>query len=119
MHELALAQNILETVKGLRDPAGRKPHAVILRVGPFAQVSKSALEFGFDASKSMYDLPDCNLVFEEVPARLRCAPCDRAFDFADSFDCPACGKPALEILSGKELQVDAVEFPDEPMEIGK
>ena len=114
MHELSLAQNILEAVKDLRDAAGRKPSAVVVKIGPFANVTRLALEFGFDASKAAFGLEGCRLVFEEVPARLRCAPCAKTFDFKQSFDCPACGAPALEILSGREFLIDAAEFPDDP-----
>lgn len=112
MHELAIAQNILEAVQGLRDARGNRPAAVVVRAGPFAQVSRDALAFGFDASKKSFDLEECRLVFEESPGRLRCVPCDLPFDFAGAFDCPRCGSPAAEILAGRELIVDAVDFPD-------
>lgn len=112
MHELAIAQNILESVKGLRDAAGRKPTAVNVKVGPFANVSKPSLEFGFDASVSLFGLEGCKLVFEEVSARLGC-DCGNEFAFTGSFDCPKCARPALKVLSGRELLVDSVEFPDE------
>ena len=116
MHELSLAQNILEHVKNLRDAAGRRPVALVVRIGPFANVSRDALAFGFDASKAAYGLEGCRLVFEAAPARLRCAPCDKTFEFKQSFDCPACGAPALEIVSGREFLIDAAEFPNAPAE---
>jgi hydrogenase nickel incorporation protein HypA/HybF len=51
------------------------------------------------------------LIFEEVPLVVHCPSCnvDSTVEI-QSFVCPICGTPTGEIISGRELEVTALEL---------
>jgi hydrogenase nickel incorporation protein HypA/HybF len=47
---------------------------------------------------------------EEVPVRGRCMECGQQFNVKNWLDdCPLCGGPRMEVTSGKELDIVAIE----------
>lgn len=109
MHEMALAQGILAVVLDAAD--SEKVRRICLRVGALQMVVPESLEFSFQLAADGTVATEAILQMEEVPARLRCKQCGRESEFhAPPFLCMSCGAVDLEIVSGDELLVEAIEL---------
>jgi hydrogenase nickel incorporation protein HypA/HybF len=115
MHELAIAQDILEIVqqsvpKG-QEAAVRK---VRIRVGKLSGVVPDSLGFCFGVIANDTLLNQASLAIEQVPTVSRCRDCACGFQIEDlAFICPACKSTNLELVSGKELEVVEIELEDD------
>lgn len=112
MHELGIAQNIVEIAdRTARDQGASKVLAVTVEVGVFSGVMAEALEFCFDACCRDTLLQGSRLQIEPVAARVRCRTCRREYEPGSFFDnCPACGSAAGDLLSGEELRIKEMEI---------
>ncbi|MFL5262693.1 MAG: hydrogenase maturation nickel metallochaperone HypA [Anaeromyxobacteraceae bacterium] len=108
MHELAIAEGVIETVTG-RLP-GAKVSRVILRIGALTCVEPEAMRFCFDAAAQGTALEGAVLEIVEVPARGSCRTCGAADVAVDPRIplCP-CGSADLDLTDGEQLLVSAVE----------
>ncbi len=114
MHELSLAQNLIEQLVRLaaEQHAGRVVKARV-RIGPLAGVVVDSFGFGFDAVKSMFAVT-CETVLElDCPsAGYRCLVCGREDDQRKPADapCPDCGEKGKQFPVGDDelilLQVE-------------
>ena len=115
MHELSIAQNILEVVKEHlpTDPVQRVK-SVTVKVGDGAGVVLDSLEFCFDTLITGTPMHGAVLNIEQVPFVLQCNACGN-FSTNDSgiFICSFCNGSDLKMISGNELQVAAIELFDE------
>ena len=122
MHELSIAEAALRIASA--HAAGRKVHRVELAVGHLRQVVPSALEFAFELLAADTELAGAELVIEEVPVRGRCRRCFLETTMTSfPLQCAGCGGLDLELISGEELLVVALELdedcvPDEGMAYG-
>ena len=109
MHELSLSSAIVNTV--VKHAAGRPVSVVSMRVGALRQVVPDTLDFyfGFVASGTVCE--GARLEQELIPARLRCATCEREWDIElPIFMCPECGPSGrVEVASGDEFEVESIE----------
>jgi hydrogenase nickel incorporation protein HypA/HybF len=115
MHELAIAQNIVEIVHGAV-PGHRlgAVRSVRIDVGGFSGVVPESLEFSFEAIVSGTPMETARLDIHRVPVVMRCSACGRDFEREEPFfTCPGCGGIRLRMVSGSELQVKEVELDDE------
>src|SRR5437764_10212887 len=116
MHELSIA----EAVVGIASwhAAGRKVSKVELKVGHLRQVVPSALEFAFELLTNGTPLEGAELVIEDVPARGRCKQCGAETQmWAFPLQCAHCNGLDLEIETGEELLVDALELEQDALEL--
>jgi hydrogenase nickel incorporation protein HypA/HybF len=115
MHELAIAQNILEIVQQ-SVPEEKAPWVrwVRMRIGPLSGVVADSLDFCFSAIISETKMPNARLAIEQLPMILRCKNCQNEFRTDDlAFLCPACQGSSLELVSGKEMEIVEIELIDE------
>jgi hydrogenase nickel incorporation protein HypA/HybF len=113
MHELSIAMSIVELAE--EELAGRKGatvQSVHLKLGHLSGVSKEALESCYAMACFESPLAGSRLIIEEVPVSVYCAKCAeiRQLDSIQLFRCPVCGDLVSDIVSGKELQVMALEI---------
>lgn len=111
MHELSIANSILDTV---RSEAARRPGArltkVGVRVGELAGLDPDSLSFCFDALVTGSDLAPLWLDIETRPRRQLCLQCGRAFRVVDYVvSCPDCGAEETRCVGGDELEVVYLE----------
>jgi hydrogenase nickel incorporation protein HypA/HybF len=114
MHEMSVAQNILEIV-GQSLPDRRTPVLSIkLRLGQMSGIVKDSLEFCFGVITEGTPFAGACLDIEDVPVRAECRGCGAvsALDYG-MFICPACGSNDLKMVSGTELQVVSLLLADE------
>ncbi len=120
MHELSIIQNVVEIAERAVIEAGAsRVEAVYMRVGVLSGVVRDALEFAYDVATKETLLEGSRLVVEEVPIVLYCADCgaERVLDDIRNIRCPACGAATVNIVQGRELEIESIEVTDDAAEI--
>src|SRR6185295_1882516 len=113
MHELSIAMSIIEgAYREAMIRGGAQVHAVHLKLGALSGVVKDALLFSYDLACEGTALEGSTLIIEEVPVVVYCATCnaERTLDSIQKFCCPACGTLTPEVISGKQLELSAIEI---------
>jgi hydrogenase nickel incorporation protein HypA/HybF len=118
MHELSIAQSILEIVEQHLPPGKNAGvRSVKLKIGDLAAVVPDSLEFCFSALTMGSPLEGAKLDIEHVPVLAECKDCGERSAVEDhTFACPSCRSGNLAIVTGRELQVTEIELFDEPPE---
>jgi len=116
MHELSIAQSIVDSV---REQAalhgGRRVLRVGVRVGETSGVNAEALEFCFGITVQDTELSGAALEVERVPIRFRCDRCAGEFTPVDFFDqCPSCAGGHGRMMAGDELSLSFLELEEGP-----
>jgi hydrogenase nickel incorporation protein HypA/HybF len=108
--------------RAARTEGGGPVRVVHLRIGEMAGVSEDALRFAFEVMSKGTAAAGAELEIEKVPLRARCAACGEHSNPVDFvFRCPACGSGEVEILAGREMEVDYILIGDgagEPEDTG-
>ena len=113
MHETSIALAVVDQIVRRADEDGRAGvHAVVLRVGELAGVVPEALEFCFAQACAGTVAEGAALSIEAVRALARCGGCPDSWPtgMPPDLNCPACGDPAAHLISGRELEIAAVEW---------
>mgnify|MGYP001605561909 CR=1 len=116
MHELSIAQSIVETINSY--VAEEQRHAVktvSLNIGQHSGVVVDSLEFCFNAV--IIDTPLCNakLKINDIPFLLQCASCNTTSASEYGFSvCQKCGSNETRVVAGTELHVAEIELDDFP-----
>jgi hydrogenase nickel incorporation protein HypA/HybF len=107
LHELSIAQSVIDTV--LREMAARQlapASTIVLRIGPLSGVMADAVQFGFDSLRQGTPLEKTLLVIEETTITGECQSCHQTVQLRDlQFLCPACGSQDLHLSGGDELDI--------------
>jgi hydrogenase nickel incorporation protein HypA/HybF len=111
MHEMSIAQSILEIVRGeMVKHDVTRVIAVNLKVGKMSAVVPSSLIFCWNILTQGGPLEGAKLSIDEVPVRARCRECGHEFGVEEYlFVCPRCESIKVEMLSGRELVVQDIE----------
>ena len=111
MHEFSIAQSIVDILHDqMRIHKLSKVESVKLKVGVLRSVEIEPLTFSFSALTAGSPLEGARLEVEEVPIKARCMKCGQQTTLSHWLDdCPLCGGARLEIISGKELDIVAIE----------
>jgi hydrogenase nickel incorporation protein HypA/HybF len=111
MHELSIAMGIVDAAADEAQRRRVKVNAVHLKLGVLSGVVKDALLFSYELACQDTPLAGSQLVVEEVPVAVLCPRCkeERVLSSVQSFACPECGTPTMNIVQGKELEVFALE----------
>lgn len=113
MHELAIAQSVIE-IAG-RHAGGSRVAKVELRVGRLRQVVPAALEFAFELCRAGTPVEGAELELREIEAAGICAACGRETPLPDfPLACRHCGGLEVEVIRGEELLVDSLELEETP-----
>ena len=111
MHELSIANSILEAVRKERERLnGVRVTKVGVRIGELAGVDPEALSFGFEVLVKDTDLAPLALEIESTSRRHECPQCKQVFTVVDyKLDCPACGATPTRCIGGDELELAYLE----------
>jgi hydrogenase nickel incorporation protein HypA/HybF len=111
MHELSIAESILEAVrKELMGHPGARPTRVGLRIGELAAVDVDSLSFCFEAVLRGTEWESLKLDARVCPQRRLCKDCGNEFAVVDyNAICPACAGSNTKLTSGDELDFDYLE----------
>lgn len=113
MHELSIIENVVEAaLEAARAESATRVTAVQLRVGVLAGVVRGALEFCYEVATRGTLLEGSALVITELPVVIQCSVCGepRTLPGVQSFRCPVCGTPGLQLLQGRELEIASIEI---------
>lgn len=112
MHELSIAENILEIVKENLSTTG-SVKKVKVRIGKLANVIPDSLDFCFSAIAKGTLFEDAKLEIESVNIVAHCENCGSDSEVESYlFQCKKCGNADMKIIAGNELQVVEIEIDD-------
>ena len=117
MHEAAIVRRIIAIAEAeAGQVAAARIGLIKLRVGEFRGVAREALEFAFGVLKGGTMAAGARLEVETIPLRIACPGCGEFRVKMEDLrlSCPGCGGPAI-IISGRELEVEYLEFEEEPL----
>jgi hydrogenase nickel incorporation protein HypA/HybF len=117
MHEFALATRIVERVSEAleRQRPGAQVATIRLRVGQLSGVYVDALQFGLDLLLPQSPLAGAQTVIESLPPCLHCRNCAQDSEVHQPpLRCPACGSAEVDVVGGRELEIESVELAEEP-----
>ena len=112
MHELALAESVLEIVeRAARAGGGERVAAVWLEIGTLSHVEPEALRFCFDAVTRGSLADHARLEIATIPGTAWCMPCGETVPLAGLGEaCPRCGSYQLAVSHGEEMRVKEIEI---------
>ncbi len=109
MHEMSIAQSIIEILlEEVPDP-NSKIQTVILKTGVLQQILPESLTFYYDILKNDYEqLKDSQLLIEEEKIKGKCMKCEKIYIIENLFFlCPNCNT-GVEILQGNEIYIEKI-----------
>lgn len=111
MHEMSIAQNIIEIVEEeMAEHGVQEIKAVNIAIGKLAVVAVEQLAFCFSLIINDSKLAGACLNVREVPLSYRCKSCGNEFTAEDiTLSCPSCGADELEMTAGRDLVVESLE----------
>jgi hydrogenase nickel incorporation protein HypA/HybF len=108
MHELAIAQSVVDAV--CDHAAGRAVYRVTVDVGVLTAVVPDALRFAFDIAAEGTAADGASLDIRCVPGAAHCRDCGTDFTVTDLLIlCDACGSADVAIGEGRELRIRSME----------
>lgn len=112
MHELSIAQSVVETVeKELENQPGALLRKVGLRIGELSGVDADSLRFSWECLTRETGFEGVALAIETRAWQRRCPPCELIFAVSDfQTICPQCGTRETEHAGGDELDVAYLEL---------
>lgn len=113
MHEMGIAMEVIRIAQESvpSDMADARIARVHLKIGKLAMIVADSLQFCFEVATRQTPLEAAELVIEEVPAAAACRDC--AFQWVVEtpvFVCPQCGGGRIELVAGRELDIDSIEI---------
>lgn len=114
MHEVTVAQAIIEQLKKKLGSRFMSVRTVYLRVGRLTCINEDALQFAFSSFAATKEVPEIDVVIDWVDAVAECLNCYEKFSPNDQFllMCPKCGGLA-RLLKGDELHLVEAELTDD------
>ena len=105
MHELSLAQSVLEiAMKHAEENNAIKVGRITLSFGRMSCIQPEALETAFAAMARGTRAEGASLNFEIIPAVVSCLACGKEYDieYQGILSCPVCGDPSVLLVGGTE-----------------
>lgn len=116
MHEMGIATEIVRIVTesipaDLTDP---RVERINLKVGKLAAVVSQSLRFCFDIAAKETPAEGADLHIEEIAVSALCLDCRHRWQIEDPvFHCPQCDSGSIEMLTGRELDIESIELAGE------
>lgn len=112
MHELALVEGIMDTVRLSADTNGiTRVGKIKLVIGKLSMALPESLDFAFDCLKQQDTLfNEARLEIEEKDVIGKCRICNREFIVNEGYyQCDQCEASSIDLISGRELYIDFFE----------
>jgi hydrogenase nickel incorporation protein HypA/HybF len=113
MHELSIAQSIVEAVEAKATECNATHvKGVRLKIGEANSIVTGSLTFCFEMLTSLEPtLAGAQLLIDTVPHRAHCRHCNKEFAIVNFVaQCPTCQEWSSEVVSGNELQIVEMEI---------
>ena len=116
MHEMGIAMQIIEIASDSipQDVADVRVERVNLKIGKLAAVVPESLRFCFEIASKETPLEGADLHIDEIPVVARCKDCQAEWVInGPVFTCASCNSGQIDILSGRELNIESIEIAEE------
>ena len=116
MHEMGIALQIIDIAKASIPADADHPRVtrVHLNIGKLSAVVADSLRFCFDIAAKDTPLAEAELVITDIPVCARCRECGHQWTLeGPAFSCPECQSGRIELLSGRELDIESIEIEEE------
>jgi hydrogenase nickel incorporation protein HypA/HybF len=112
MHELSIAQSILEIVdQHLPAENHNQVKSVIVRIGKLSNVLPDSLSFCFEALTRDTEFENTKLIIKTVPITIECKNCGKISETENFvFLCPSCSSNEISVIGGNDLNVEEIEI---------
>jgi hydrogenase nickel incorporation protein HypA/HybF len=113
MHELSIALSLIELVEEEAAKRANAPvSAILVKLGPLSGVVAEALISAYTLAREGTPFANCELRITQVPITVHCTHCLETRNVVSQQEivCSVCGTPTPEILTGRELEVTALEI---------
>lgn len=112
MHEMSLAENVLQIVEETaRREGAQRVNTVILEIGRLSAVEPEALRFCFEAVARDSLAAHAVLQIVEVPGSAWCLDCATTVPVEERYaTCPRCHGHALQLTAGTDMRVREIEI---------
>jgi hydrogenase nickel incorporation protein HypA/HybF len=107
MHELAIAQSVVDAV--LEKLPDATISSVALQVGKLSGIAPDALRFCFELVTAETGLAGASLEISQPDGLARCGACRADFALNNLILLCACGSADVSILSGDQLLISSVK----------
>ena len=112
MHELSIAENILEIVE--ESACENKADKVVLleiEIGEMSGVISEALKLALEVSVKGTLLEKSEIGIFELAGKARCRSCNEVYEVHDLYSvCPFCQSYDPDIIEGKEMKIRTIKF---------
>jgi hydrogenase nickel incorporation protein HypA/HybF len=111
MHELSLANNIIDQVcEAAKQNGAAKIISVRVLIGPLSGIEPASLDFCFTEACSGTLAAGAILIMEKSPLLIKCQICEKESEVIPSdLSCPKCNRNDIVVLSGKEFKIIDLE----------
>lgn len=112
MHEMGIALEIAKIAQeSVPDNLkNARVQIVNLKIGKLAAVVPESLKFCFEVAAKDTPLEGAELHIEEIPVTARCKECGASWTAEQpNFICEKCESGAVELLTGRELDIVSIE----------
>ncbi|MCF7847412.1 MAG: hydrogenase maturation nickel metallochaperone HypA [Kiritimatiellales bacterium] len=112
MHELSLAQGLVEQVQQAAAAEGAlRVVSISLELGQYSGVEREAFEFAFPLAAEGTCLAGAELVIREIPVSVLCNTCHRESNpVIPLLICTHCESTDVKLIGGREFLVKSVEL---------
>jgi hydrogenase nickel incorporation protein HypA/HybF len=112
MHELSIAQNIVEIVKeNIPEKEQENVKTIFLEVGEFSGIVSDSLQFCFDIVKSETPFGKSVMKIKKIPFVIYCNDCnsETTNNMGIRF-CEKCNSNNTGIISGTDMHITGIEL---------
>ncbi len=111
MHELSIAQNIVNIVQEeMRKCDAESLKMVRLKIGTMSAIVPESLSFCFGLITDGTKFEGAELIMDIIPLKGSCRDCRNEFEIEDyAFECPSCQSRKIETISGREMAIVEIE----------
>ena len=111
MHEMAIAQSIIEIVNDtLADDERNKLKEIAIDIGELAAVVPDSLQFCYETIVHETEYQNAVLNINVIPLKIKCNNCNIESKIEKyAFICPKCESTNIIVISGEELNIRYLE----------
>ena len=112
MHELSIAQNLIDiVVEQCLKNGFQEVESIHIKIGRASGIMPDALNFAFNAIKTDSIAKNAFLNIEEIPVAGICRDCNNEFIVEEEYIlcCPSCKGSSFVITTGRELDIVDME----------
>lgn len=111
MHEVSIAESLIETITKEAIRLNAKPISARISCGQLNPINNEVMQFAFEVVTKGTCCEGMSISVVHVPWRGTCRECSHEFDFdIYSPKCPQCDSDKFNMADDAPLQLDEIEF---------